>query len=142
MADPAPATLRPVRKVSEREMALALVLELAESGRPSFSLLGFYDNDAGFVDDLARRLNVDADDKAYLNKLTKVVRTLARHNALLAEMRGTHKYYIGEPAKQMEYSLPVGKAALLTRGQTEFTMTPEGEAAFLIRRAYPAPETD
>lgn len=33
-----------------------------------------------------------------------------------------------------------GKADLICRGQTEYTMTPAGEAAFLLRHAYPRPE--
>ncbi|HGE1960172.1 TPA: hypothetical protein ACGKFQ_006912, partial [Pseudomonas aeruginosa] len=97
------------------------------------------DDDAGFVDDLSKRLRV-TEDKTWTNKLTKVVRRLARYGVLDAEMRGTQKYYIGEPTKQMNYSLPPGKVNLLTRGMTDHTGTPEWEAAFLLRRAYPAPE--
>jgi hypothetical protein len=33
---------RKARQITEREIGIALVLELAESGLPSFSLLGFY----------------------------------------------------------------------------------------------------
>lgn len=130
---------RTARQVSEREMALALVLELAESGLPSFALMGFYDDDADFLKDLADRLQVDL-TKAFHNKLTKVARCLVNYGILYSQMRGTHKEYFGEPTRQMEYWLRPGKARLLTRGKTEHTMSPEDEASFLLRHAYPAPD--
>jgi len=133
--------MRTIRQISEREIAIALVLELAEMQGHTFSLLGFYDDDCEFLTDLAERLKVP-EDKSFRNKVLRVTRTLVAGRALTAQMRGTHKEYIGEPAKQMDYSLPVGKAGLLTRGRTECTMDPEGEASFLIRRAYPRPESE
>lgn len=131
--------MRTIRQISEREIALALVLELAETRTNTFSLLGFYDDDAYFLEDLAERLDV-RNDKPFLNKVRRVTRALVAGRALTSEMRGTYKEYCGEPAKQMNYSLPVGKARLLTRGETEHTWAPEQEASFLIRRAYPEPE--
>lgn len=129
--------LRQVRGVSERDIALALVLELAESDLHHFSPLGFYDDDQDFLGDLANRLGV-ANDRAFRNKLTRVVRRLVSYGVLYAKMRGTHKEYIGEPAKQMEYGFSnPGKANLLTRGESDYTGTPEWEANFLLRRAYP-----
>jgi len=124
------------REISERDIAINLVIELAESGLRSFSLLGFYDDDCDFLSDLAERLNV-VEDKSWKNKLTKVVRVLVKYGVLTARMNNTHKYYIGEPSKQMEYTLKVGKAQLLTRGETEYTGDPEWEASFLLRHAYP-----
>jgi hypothetical protein len=130
---------RTARQVSERELALALVLELAETPRHRFALLGFYDDDADFLQALANRVQVEW-DKAFHNKITRVSRRLVNYGVLYSEMRGTYKEYIGEPSKQMEYWLLPGKANLLTRGQTDYTMSPEGEASFLLRHAYPAPE--
>ncbi len=69
---------RQVRGASERDIAIALVLELAESVLHRFSLLGFYDNDQDFLGDLASRLGV-ADDRAFRNKLTRVVRRLVSY---------------------------------------------------------------
>lgn len=131
--------LRPVRGVSEREIALALVLELAHTQGETFSLLGFYDHDVEFVEALAERLQV-ACDLPFRSKLKRVVRVLVSHGVLSAEMRGTRKEYLCEPAKQMNYSLRPGKGALMRRGETEYTWQPEEEAAWLLRRAYPAPE--
>lgn len=129
--------LRRVRDVSEREIAIALVLEFAESGLHSFALLGFYDDDQDFLGDLANRLGV-ADDSVFRNKLTRVVRRLVSYGVLYAKMRGTHKEYVGEPAKQMAYGFSnPGKANLLTRGESDHTGTPEWEANFLLRRTYP-----
>lgn len=133
------AALRPIRSVSERDIAMALVLEYAESNMFSFSLLGFYDNDASFISDLAERLRV-TDDKAYRNKLRKVVRHLVTYGVLSSRMAGTQKEYIGEPAKQTDYALKPGKAALIRKGKTDHTMEPEDEAAYLLRRAYPEPQ--
>lgn len=103
-------------------------------------MLGFYDDDADFLADLADRLNVIG-DKAFHNKLTRVVRKLVNYGVLRAEMCGTYKEYIGEPTKQMNYCFAKpGKADLLTRGESEHTGSPEWEASFLIRRAYPKPD--
>ncbi|MBK6616334.1 MAG: hypothetical protein IPG27_20415 [Ottowia sp.] len=120
-------------------MAIALVLEYAQSEAISFSLLGFYDDDHEFLSGLAERLEV-RQDRAYTNKLTKVVRRLVNYGVLYARMSGTSKEYLGEPAKQMNYRLKVGKAELIRKGKTHCTMEPEGEAAFLLRHAYPEPE--
>ncbi|KND62281.1 hypothetical protein BVER_01725 [Candidatus Burkholderia verschuerenii] len=141
MTEIATTAERLVRHVSEREMAIALVLEFAESGLSKFSLFGFYDDDAEFMKDVADRLRAGF-TKSFHNKLTKVVRCLVRYGVLHSEMRGTHKEYFGEPTKQMEYWLRPGKARLLTRGETDCTMSPEDEAAFLLRHAYPDPNDD
>ena len=129
------------REISERDIAINLVIELAESGLSSFSLLGFYDDDCYFLSDLAERLNV-IEDKSWKNKLTKVVRVLVNYGVLTARMNNNHKDHIGEPTKQMEYTLKVGKAQLLTRGKTEYTGDPEWEASFLLRNAYPKEQND
>jgi hypothetical protein len=132
---------RAARQISEREMALALVLEFAESGLHRFAMRGFYDDDADFLKDLADRLQTDY-NQAFHNKLTRVVRCLVKYGVLYSEMRGTYKEYFGEPEKQMEYWLRPGKARLLTRGKTDYTMSPEDEASFLLRHAYPTPNED
>jgi hypothetical protein len=134
--------MRHARNLTERDIALALVLEFAESGLHHFALLGAYDNDAEFVDGLAARLCV-AHDKAFHNKLARVVRKLVRYGVFCGQMRGTHKEYMGEPAKQMDYSFASpGKAHLLTHGKTDYIGEPEWEASFLLRRAYPEPDND
>jgi len=59
---------------------------------------------------------------------------------MTAKMVGTEKEYYGEPEKQMEYSLPPGKARLLTHGENIEIgiMSPRSEAAFLVRKAFDA----
>jgi hypothetical protein len=132
---------RTPRQVSERELAISLVLALAESGLIHFSLSGYYDDDEEFMAILSERLNVER-NQAFLNKVTKVVRRLVNHDVLISDMSSNHKQYIGEPAKQKDYRLRPGKATLLTQEKTEVTMGPEGEASFLVRRAYPAVDND
>lgn len=132
---------RLIRNVSEREIAIALILEFVESEMPNFSLMGFYDDDFEFLNDLAERLQV-AYNNAFVNKLRKVVRTLVNYNVLYARMAGTSKEYFGEPAKQMDYWLRPGKAELIRKGKTEHTMSPEDEVSFLLRHAYPDPFFD
>lgn len=132
--------MRNARTVSEREIAIALVLELAESGLPRFSLFGYYNDDADFLSSLADRIGV-VDDKAFKNKLVRVVRTLVIHGVLYGQMQGTYKEYVEEPTKQMNYRFTrPGKADLLTRGKSDHTGTPEWEASYLLRRAYPEPD--
>lgn len=120
-------------------MALAFVLLLAEThGDVPVSLMGFYDDDAAFLADLAERLQV-ADDAAFRRKVVKVARQLVRYGVLYTRMRGTNKEYLGEPAKTQIYWLKVGKAHLLTAPAGDGRMGPESEAAFLLRHAYPDP---
>lgn len=128
-----------IRRLSEREIALALVLEYAESNATSFSLMAFYDDDVAFLRGLSERLGVPM-NVAFTNKLRRIVCRLVSHGVLYARMMGTGKEYIDEPAKQMNYFLKPGKAELIRRGKTDCTMAPEDEAAFLLRRAYPAPD--
>ena len=134
-------TLRSPRQVSEREIAIALVIALAESGLPSFSLAGYYEDDEDFVHALAKRLNVES-GKSFVNKVRKVTRRLVNADALIAERATNDRWYAGQSGGQMEYRLRPGKATLLTQAASDSTMGPEGEAAFLIRRAYPNPEFD
>ena len=132
-------TRRP-RDISEREIAIALVLEFAASGMRTFSLLGFYDDDAYLMSSIAGRLDV-ADDTPFKNKLVRVVRNLVRHGVLYSQKCSTHKEYLGEPTQQMEYGfVNPGKHRLLTAAKTEYTGGPDWEAEFLLRRAYPSTE--
>lgn len=128
--------LRDAKKVTEREIAVALVLELALSELPSFSMMGFYDDDAEFIDAVAERVSTP-NNKAFTNKMTKVVRELVNCGVLVSRMGSTHKEYFGEPTKQKDYWLKPGKARLIQRGKTEHTMDSEGETDFLLRHAYP-----
>lgn len=130
---------RTSRQTSEREIAIALVLEYAESETIAFSLADYaYDDDADFVDAVAERLNVK-NDQPFMNKLRKVTRRLVRYGVMHAEMKSTQKYYVGEPTHQMRYWLRSGKAALIRRERNPgVTMGAQGETEFLLRHAYPA----
>ena len=132
---------RKARQVSEREIALTLVLMLAQSNYKRFALQQFYDDDMEFIDDVRKELNIEF-SKAWDNKLAKVVRRLVNYGVFESRMSSTQKEYVGEPAKQRDYWLPPGKRDLINRGQTDYTMTPEGEVKFLLRRAYPDPVDD
>lgn len=135
--------LRTARQVSEREIAIALVLNMANlSGHQRIALMGFYDDDFEFLQELAAELKVEF-KKPFFNKLTKVVRHLVNYGVLYSEMRGTHKEYLGEPNKQMEYWLRPGRARLMRQPyKPGVTLGPEGEASFLLRHAYPDPERE
>ena len=131
-----------VRHLSEREIALALVLEYAETSCISFSLMGFYDDDADFLQALSERLNVP-NDSAFKNKLTRVVRRLVNYGVFYSRMSGTAKEYIDEPAKQMNYRMRPGKAELIRQERRPgITLGPLGEAEFLLRHAYPRPDDE
>jgi hypothetical protein len=135
--------MKNIRNISERDIAIALILEFVDPvvNLHKFSLMGYYDQDLYFLDRLAGRLDVN-EDKSFRNKLTKVVRNLVNHGVLYGEMVCTHKAAFGEPTKQMEYALPAGKVNLIRRGETEYTMSPEDEIDYLLRRAYPDPTND
>jgi len=132
------AEKRAVRSVSEREMAIALCLEFAETKCFRFSLFAFYDDDEGFLMGLAERLKVPY-GPAYFNKLRKVVLRLVKYGVFNGQMRGTAREYIDEPSKQKSYRMKVGKADLIRNGADEKRgiHEPEWEAAFLLRHAYP-----
>ena len=128
---------RSVRSVSEREMAIALVLELAQHAPFVFSPMGFYDDDFEFMVALAERLNVQHDNKLK-NKVVKVCRRLVNFGVLLAKISPTAKEYIDEPSRQQNYMLRPGKAHLLTGPERPgITYGPQGEAQWLLRHAYP-----
>lgn len=136
---------RPAKAIPEREIALAVCLELAEGGTREFSLLGFYDDDAEYLDDLAKRLRVDwragAPQKAWMAKLRRVVQHLVRSGVLYASRRGTNKDYIGEPTQQTNYGfVNPGKYRSLTAPEGKGLWGPQKEAAWLLRHAYPDPE--
>lgn len=131
---------RKIRLVPERAIAIGLLLEYADWDLSSFSLMGFYDDDFDFLVGVAKRLGVE-NDKAFINKLTRVVRRLVQYNVLYSKMRGTNKEYYGEPTKQMDYWPRPGKIELIRKGKTENTMSPEDECSFLLRHAYPEEES-
>ena len=131
------------RQLSERKIAVGLMVKLARMTPPVFSMLRFYDDDADFVNELLEQLGLP-NNKASHNKLLKVARALVRVGALRSQMRGTAKEYLGEPAKQLNYILdtryqPRLAPDLHPRYTPMFGSTPELEAEHLIRRAYPRP---
>lgn len=135
--------VRIIRYVTEREIALTLVLLLAQYDAAThygyeFSLKGFYDNDIDFLDDLHQTLQINECNASYA-KINSVVRRLVNYGVLQASTRSTHKAYIGEPTHQRNYRFARrGKAHLLTAGEIPgIRGTPEWEAEFLLRHAYP-----
>lgn len=127
---------RPIRGVSEREIAIALVMEFAEGEHHDFSMMGFYDDDADFLRAVASRLNV-LNNKAFISKMTRVVRCLVNYGVLHSRMMSTQKEYIDEPAKQTNYWLKPGKANLIRHEPGVHWMGALGETEFLLRHAYP-----
>ena len=136
------STKRKVRDVSERELAIALVLALAHETNYTFSPLGFYDDDLEFMAELAAQLNVPY-DQAYKNKVIKVSRQLVNYGVLYARITQTAKEYIDEPNRQQNYTLNPVKVHLLTEpARPGITYGPQGEAEWLLRHAYPDPAKD
>lgn len=135
---------RPAREISDREIAIALLIELAQEIPYKFSLLGFYEDDENFLEALTDRLKAakpgSEGGQAFLNKLRKVCRRLVQYGVLHACMTQTAKEYLGEPSKQMEYFLEPGKAHRLHDGARGYN-GPQWEAEFMLRHAYPKPES-
>lgn len=130
-------TKRSVRSVSERDIAIALVLELAQTHTQTFSPMGFYDDDYEFLTALAERLNAPNDNQ-FKNKVVKVCRHLVNYRVLFAAITQTAKEYTDEPNRQQNYTLKPGKAHLLTEpARPGVTYGPKGEAEWLLRYAYP-----
>ena len=141
-ADSHLAAPRPAREVTEREIALHLLVRLARLTPSTFSVTAFYDDDQDFLEDLGEALNARF-DRPLTNKLRNVVRQLVRYGVLSAAMCGTSKEYIDEPARLMVYSLdPRYSPRLAPDLHPRYTpmegASPIGESAFLLRRAYPA----
>lgn len=130
-------TKRSVRSVSERDIAIALVLELAQAPPHTFSPMGFYDDDYEFLVALAERLKAPNDNQLK-NKVIKVCRRLVNYGVLFAGITQTAKEYTDEPNRQQNYTLRPGKAHLLTGpARLGITYGPQGEAEWLLRHAYP-----
>jgi hypothetical protein len=132
---------RNARNVSEREIAIALLIRLAEydqCGFRGFSFSEFTEKDVCFIDGLARRIGI-ANDEAYRNKLRRVTRKLVRDNVLRSEMRTTTK-----EKKQMNYMFPNSwTASRMVRKETDdATSSQEREAKYLLSRVYPEPGRD
>ena len=131
------ASKRKLRDVAERDLAIALVLLLAEEPTEKFSPMGFYDDDMEFMSDLALTLNVQ-DDKSFKNKVVKVCRHLVRFGVLYAKVTQTAKEYNDEPNRQQNYMLRPGKGHLMRQERRPgITYGPQGEAEWLLRHAYP-----
>ncbi len=128
---------RSVRSVTERELAIELVLELAQESPHTFSPMGFYDDDASFLGALSERLDVP-DNNQFKCKVIKVCRRLVNYGVLSARITQTAKEYVDEPRRQQNYTLRPGKAHLLTSPKRPgVTYGPQGEAEWLLRHAYP-----
>jgi hypothetical protein len=129
---------RTVRSVSERELAITLVLLLAQKSDGKFSPMAFYDDDMDFMEDLAYKLNVP-NSTSFKNKVVKVCRHLVSFGVLYARIARTAKEYIDEPNRQQNYMLRPGKVHLLREERRPgVTYGPQGEAEWLLRHAYPA----
>lgn len=124
-----------IRGTSEREIAIAILLELASTGSHRFSLLGFYDDDEETIAGIAERLELP-NVKVLHNKMRKVVRRLVAYGVLYSQRCSTYKEYIGEPTQQTEYVLEPGRAHRM-QGENKHYHEPEWEAAFILRHAYP-----
>jgi hypothetical protein len=127
---------RNVRNVSEREIAIALLIRMAESeqsGLRGLSLSGLYVCDDYFIDDLAMKIGIE-NNKAFFNKLKRITRKLVRHNVFLREAtitrEGTRSKYVF--AKPWE-------SRRLYRKETDDASSQEREAKYLLSRAYPEP---
>lgn len=134
--------LRSARQVTEREIAIALVMEFCrkEARWVSFSMYGFYDDDADFVANVADEVGSQA-NKSFVNKMKKVVRRLESYGVLVGQMRSTHKEYCGGPTHQKNYWMEPGKVRLIQQPHRPgVNFGPLGECEWLLRRAYPKPD--
>lgn len=128
---------RSMRSVTERELAIELVLELAQEPTHTFSPMGFYDDDYEFLGSLSERLNAPNDNQ-FKRKVIKVCRRLVNYGVLFARIKQTAKEYSDEPNRQQNYTLRPGKAHLLMQPARQgVTFGPQGEAEWLLRHAYP-----
>lgn len=127
---------------SDRDVAVAILMELAQCDPPTFSLMAYYDDDIDFISAVQKRVP-EVVGKPGWNKLTKVVRRLVKCGVLSRKMKGTQKYYIGEPTKQMEYTLDRKYCQRLAPDLYPHYRPmgpPDAEMSHILRHAYPDPE--
>ena len=94
-------------KLSDREFAGMVLMAMADYQKKYFAPIGFYDDDADVIDDIQERAHVagwDCAGNKLTNRIKRVCNKLVNGGVLLRGMYGTRKEYVGEPAKQMEYS--------------------------------------
>lgn len=122
-------------RLRDRDVAAAILKAFADSGEHSFAPSGYYDDDAEIVSDIENRLGTPTTIKR--RQLFRVCNRLCDIGVLWAEMRGTHKYYFGEPTKQREFmwSDPAYPWRIAPEKFPHYTpmMTPDGEINHLLR---------
>ena len=131
--------MRLIRNVSQRELAIALLIELADAGGDGISLLGCFEYHNHTIGEIATRIDVISDD-ALFRKLRVVARRLVTFGVLSSNMVYSPDVYasaIAGASKTMFYALYPGKRFLLTSDATCGRFGPEGEAGYLLRNAYP-----
>jgi len=88
--------------MKDRNIAGVVLTAFAESDRPSFAPLGFYDDDAEILNDIGQALNMPPGPKLQ-RAVFRTCNQLVRSGVLTGKMQRTSKEYIDEPAKQKEF---------------------------------------
>lgn len=139
-------------KCSDRDIARAVLMALADSPGDDFSPTGFYDDDADTIESILEELKkivpgieVKGVTGAYLHdRLLRVCNQLDNWRILIGTVRQNPDHqYIGEPTRWKDFRLAKSEYAYRLKPELypHYTPmgTPEFEMNFLLRNAYPDP---
>lgn len=127
-------------RVSDREVAAAILHCLARHRSPSFCCSFFYDDDAEFLDSVAKRAGVSMflTTAAWTRRVHRVARRLQYAGILSGRVFSCHAEYIGEPRilKSYEFADPSYAWRIAPDLHPHYTqlMRPESEVEFLLER--------
>jgi len=155
MTAAAPAKKAERIKATDRDIAVAVLKAMAESNRPGgrFSPRGMYDCDSDTVESILEHLGERAPKAlswAYTHRrLMRVCNRLAEYGVLSGEVfSNPDRQFIGEEVRQKEFVWSNYAYAyricpeLYPHYTPRENSTPEREIDWLLRHAYPLPESD
>jgi hypothetical protein len=128
------------KRVSDREVAAALLYCLARHKHGSYCCSWVYDYDSEFLESVAKRCGASMGTNAlsWIRRIARVSRRLQNANILSGRVSSCHAEYIGEPRvlKSYRFSDPGYAFRIAPEMYSHYTplMTPEHEIEFLLER--------
>jgi hypothetical protein len=135
-------------KITDRQIAKAILFCFAESELTVFAPSAFYDDDSELAQDICDMLGLKFDN-AIRRRMFRVCNRLCGAGVFYGKMVGTQKYYLGEPAKQRVFGwCNPGHAARIQNPPRKYNHIilgpkdgPEFEMNWLLNKAFP-PQKD
>lgn len=131
------------KRVSDREVAAAILHCLARHEPGSFCCYWFYDYDIEFMNAVAVRVGIgkEANNNSWCERMARVCRRLQNAGILSGRVCSCHAEYIGEPRSLKSYRFSDPSYAWRIAPELYPHYKPMGSAEvevdFLLERLYP-----